>query len=116
MAKPKSVKIELKELRVEELGDEHKEIIKEFNTSNKELKDFLIEDSINNQKMCISRTYLWFYKPKNELVSYITTLSDAIRIHGTGLGRDFKDLGVPYKTLPALKIGRMSVIHTRKEA
>jgi len=36
-------------------------------------------------------------------------LADAIRIHGTRLGKSFADQGVDYKTLPAIKIGRLCV-------
>lgn len=74
-----------------------------------ELKDFLIEDAIENQEMEISSTYLFFHNPSNKLAGYVTVLSDAIRIHGTHLGKTFSDQGVPYKTLPAMKIARMCV-------
>ena len=97
------------DLRIERLSDRHKEIIENFQSSNKELKDFLIEDALENQEMAISTTYLWFYNPKNEFVAYITILADAIRIHGTRLGKSFLDQGVDYKTLPAIKIGRLCV-------
>lgn len=59
--------------------------------------------------MEISSTYLFFHNPSNSLAGYVTILSDAVRIHGTHLGKAFSDQGVPYKTLPALKIARMCV-------
>ncbi len=102
-------KIRPEDLRIEKLSNRHTKIISNFQTSNKELKDFLIEDALDNQEMAISTTYLWFYNPKNELAAYVTLLADAIRIHGTRLGKAFVDQGVEYKTLPALKIGRLCV-------
>lgn len=97
------------DLRREQLSEKHKDIINHFETDETELKKFLIEDALNNQDLAISNTYLWFYNPKNELAGYMTLLSDAIRVHGTSLGQSFLDKGVAYKTLPALKIGRICV-------
>ena len=97
------------DLRIEKLSNRHTEIVNEFQTYNKELKDFLVEDALANQEMAISTTYLWLYNPKNELCAYVTILADAIRIHGTKLGKSFVDQGVLYKTLPAIKIGRLCV-------
>ena len=101
--------IPYKELRIEKLDERHLGLLGKFETDVKDLKDFLVEDAYNNQQLGISTTYLWFYNPTNELVAYVTVLTDAIRVHGTQLGKMFVDMGVQYKTLPALKIGRMCV-------
>ncbi len=101
--------ISMDQLRVVKLSSKNKDILGKFETYIKELRDFLIEDAINNQQIAISDTYLWFYNPENKLVAYMTLLTDAIRVHGTQLGRSFVDKGVEYKTLPAIKIGRMCV-------
>jgi ribosomal protein S18 acetylase RimI-like enzyme len=111
---PTARKIDIKDLRVELLESRHKAVIKGFRTDAKkpeevELRDFLIEDAIDNQEMEISSTYLFFHNPSNKLAGYVTVLSDAVRIHGTHLGKAFSDQGVPYKTLPAMKIARMCV-------
>src|SRR3989338_399633 len=102
-------KIKPEDLRIEKIDRRHSTKINNFKSSNKELKDFLVEDALDNQEMAISTTYLWFYNPKNELCAYVTILADAIRIHGTRLGKSFVDQGVDYKTLPAIKIGRLCV-------
>lgn len=102
-------KIDKKDIRIETINKSHGEIIKNFKTENKELKDFLVEDALRNQELAISTTYLWFYRPTNEVLAYVTLLADAIRIHGTHLQFPFTDKGVPYKTLPAVKIGRLCV-------
>ncbi len=98
------------DLKVEKLSEEHKNVLRMFKTDNLELKKFLVEDALRNQELSISNTYVWFYKPQdNELVGYITILADAIGINGTRLGDYFYEKGVPYKTLPAIKIGRLCV-------
>jgi len=102
--------ISIDQLRIVKLTDnKYRELLEKFETDTKELKDFLIEDSLNNYEISISTTYLCFYNPDNRLVAYITVLTDAIRIHGTQVGKTFTDKGVDYKTLPAIKIGRMCV-------
>lgn len=101
--------IPYKDIRIEKINEHQLSIIKDFKTSNQELKDFLVEDALTNEEMGISSTYLWFYNPKNKLIAYVTILTDAIRIHGTNLGKWFLDQGVEYKTLPAIKIGRICV-------
>lgn len=101
--------ISREDLNIELISEKHKNILEKFKTDNLELKQFLIEDALNNQEMNISYTYLLFYKKNNEIVAYITLLADAIRVHGTRLGQSFLEKGVEYKTLPALKVGRLCV-------
>ena len=102
-------KIPIDQLRIAKLSIKNADILRDFQTDVKELGDFLVEDAINNQQISISNTYLWFYNPENKMVAYMTLLTDAIRVHGTQLGKSFVDKGVDYKTLPAIKIGRMCV-------
>lgn len=97
------------DLKVEKISGKHKSILETFKTDNIELMKFLIDDALRSQELSISNTYLWFYKPKDEFVAYITILADAIGIHGTVLGEYFQGKGILYKTLPALKIGRVCV-------
>lgn len=73
-----------------------------------ELVDFLIEDALDNQNKKISVTYLWFLKDSQELVGYISLLNDRINLE-ENLKDYFKSKGVLYKSLPALKIGRLAV-------
>ena len=101
-------KIELKDINIERITDKHKAIIKTFQSYEKELVDFLVEDALDNQNNKISVTYLWFYKKTSELVGYITVLTDAINLQGD-LKRFFREKGIYYKSLPALKIGRLCV-------
>ncbi len=88
------------------------EIIKEhhllsfFHSSDRDLELFLKEDALYHQKQNISITFLWFYK--KELVSYMSLLTDRITLHGN-LTSFFKNKGIYYTSLPALKIGRLCV-------
>ena len=106
---PEEDKIPYKDIRIEKLEERHINLLGKFEAIAKDLKDFLIQDAYKNQEMAISTTYLWFHNPTNDLVAYVTILNDAVRVHGTQLGKQFMDIGIQYKTLPALKIGRMCV-------
>ena len=100
-------KIDVKDIKIERLNEKHN--ISDFQSYEKELVDFLVEDALDNQKNRISVTYLIFLESR-ELVGYVTLLNDRINLEG-----DLKDLfrgkGIAYHSLPALKIGRLCVDH-----
>src|SRR3989338_181099 len=102
-------KIKPEDLKIEKLEAKHKELLNFFQTQNKELKAFLVEGAIKNQELSISTTYLWFYRKTNELAAYISLLNDSLRIRETELEKMFVDKGILYKSLPAIKIGRLCV-------
>jgi len=104
-------KIKAEELRVEKFGDVHLEKIRAFCSYEPELVDFLIEDALNQQKRKISVTYLWFKRDTDELVAYITLSPDCVKLKkiNEGLSKRFREKGINYKSLPALKIGRLCV-------
>lgn len=97
-------KIEPKDITIEKIHDEHS--LENFRSYEKELVDFLIEDALNNQKQKLSVTFLWFYGDK--LVGYVTLLNDKINLEGN-LKEFFRERDIHYKSLPALKIGRLCV-------
>ncbi len=68
--------------------------------------NFLREDALENQKQRLSVTFLWFHEGK--LVSYVSLLNDKINLE-SNLNEFFQEKGVHYKSLPALKIGRLCV-------
>ena len=88
-----------------DLIDQHHQV-DVFQSYEKELVDFLQEDALENQKQRLSVTFLWFYEGK--LVSYITLLNDKINLEGD-LKEFFREKGIHYKSLPALKMGRICV-------
>ena len=99
-------KINPEELYLEIISSMHE--ISNFESYEQELVDFLHEDALDNQKKQISITYLWFLKSTKELVAYVTVLADAISLQGE-MKEYFKQKGIPYKSLPAIKIGRLCV-------
>ena len=101
-------KMSITDIEVQQINESHKTILMTFKSYEKELIDFLVEDALDNQNKKFSTTYLWFYKPKKELIGYVTVLADAINLQGE-LKEYFRQEGVPYKSLPALKIGRLCV-------
>lgn len=104
-------KIKTEEIRVEKLSEVHKDIIKKFQSYEKELEDFLVEDAFNQQERKISVTYLWFLRKTNELIAYITLSPDCVKLKNIDekISQTFRDKGINYKSLPAIKIGRLCV-------
>jgi len=95
-------------IRIEKFSEAHLDIIKGFKSYEQELIDFLIEDAFDNQSKKISVTYLWFLKSTNELIGYVTLLTDKISLSPI-LKEEFKQKRIFYKSLPAIKIGRLCV-------
>ena len=100
--------ISITDIEIQQIEESHKPILSSFKSYEEELVDFLVEDALDNQNKKISTTYLWFYKPKKELVGYVTVLADAINLQGE-LKEYFRQAGIFYKSLPSLKIGRLCV-------
>jgi len=101
-------KINPDHIRIKSLSSAYKEMIENFQSYERELVDFLIEDALENQKKKISKTYLWFLRSTNELIGYVTLLTDKISLDPP-LKKEFKEKGINYKSLPSLKIGRVCV-------
>lgn len=99
-------KISPDELKIETLRDFHD--VSNFKSYEQDLVKFLVEDALDHQKKKISVTFLWFLKKSNELVGYITLLNDGINLEGD-LKPYFNSKEIFYKSLPALKIGRLAV-------
>lgn len=89
-----------------------------FSTYQKDLKDFLVEDALKMQELCLGSTYLVFDKEQYsqechslerlQLLGYVTLLNDSIRLD-TSLRAVFGKQGIIYRFLPAVKIGRLCV-------
>ena len=101
---PENSKINPEEIVIEKLSEKHN--LTDFRSYEPELVSFLKEDALNNQKQKLSLTFLWFYDSK--LAGYLTLLTDRINLEGD-LKVFFKQKDIHYKSLPALKIGRLCV-------
>lgn len=101
-------KILIRDILIENLSEKHVKLFDNFYSFEKELVDFLKEDALDNQEKKISRTHLWFHKPTKKLIGYVTLLTDKISLH-TALKEKFREEGINYRSLPALKIGRLCI-------
>ncbi|MBI3034445.1 GNAT family N-acetyltransferase [Candidatus Woesearchaeota archaeon] len=97
-------KINPMDIAIEKLKEKHD--LNDFKSYEPELVSFLIEDALDNQRQNLSVTFLWFYK--NRITGYITLLTDKINLEGN-LKEFFREKDIHYKSLPALKIGRLCV-------
>jgi len=96
------------ELEVRKLSEADFPLLETFSCYEKELADFLVEDAYSNQAAGISVTYLIIEKKGRNLVGYVSVLTDAINLEGE-LKAFFGSKDIHYKSLPALKIGRVAV-------
>lgn len=107
------------QLVFEKIKPKYLESLRAFRTYNKDLKEFLIDEAMRSQKLAISNTLLVFdridhirFRRKKtsalNILGYVTIMNDSIRLDSS-LRQAFKEKGVLYKSLPALKIGRLCV-------
>lgn len=96
------------DIEIIELGDSTSKFIENFDCDIKDLGDFLREDALHQMKEAVNRTFLWMSRKDQKLISYITICSDAINLDG-GQKEEMVLRGIKYKSLPAMKICRMSV-------
>ncbi len=109
------VLLEPSRFSIEKFSESHLQAVEGFDNQEKDLVDFLSEDAFENQKKGVSVTYLFFVQEEglNALAGYITLLSDSIELkQNKELQHAFEDKHIGYRTLPALKIGRMAT-HSR---
>ncbi len=104
----------LQELHFEKIKLKHIELLHQFQTTQNDLKEFLIEEALKSEEMCVSTTYLVFDKeyhtnPRElKLLGYVTILNDSISLNAK-MKQLFREKGVNYRSLPAMKIGRLCV-------
>jgi hypothetical protein len=110
-------KIELEEIEIAKLSDENLEDLAIFDCSGdweptdpieevikegeNDINDFIKHDALKQQKMGLSNTYLFYYK--SEIISFVTILADSIKLSN----REKQSAELPYKEVPAIKIGRL---------
>jgi len=100
--------VDLLDIEIVELNESTKNLIDSFSCSFVELEKFLQEDALNQRKQCVNKTYFWVLKADGRLVAYLTVCVDAIII-GSAMRSKLSKKGINYKSLPALKIGRLAV-------
>lgn len=98
-------KITADDIKIVRINETHN--VKEFQSYEHELVNFLVEDALDNQRKRISVTYLVLLNT-GELAGYLTLLNDRINLEGD-LKEVFREKGILYRALPALKMGRLCV-------
>ena len=71
----------------------------EFDCGDDDLNEFFLKDSLINIDNSLSKIYLCLYE--NKVVAFFSLSADSIKIN--------KKLEIPYRTYPAIKIGRLAV-------
>lgn len=108
----------LKQFTFRRLEERYSNLINQFQSSNHDLKAYLVEDALRDQNLCVSTTRLVFdsrsFRKDNGvpakliLLGYVTITNDSISLNGD-LKSAFRGKGINYKALPAMKIGRLCV-------
>lgn len=96
-------------LRVEALRTTHN--ISSFVSSNGELTAYLVEDALKDQENKTAITHLMLTRT-NEVVGYFTLVNDSVKVEV--MSKEDRLDGYPYKSIPALKIARLST-HRERE-
>jgi GNAT superfamily N-acetyltransferase len=78
-----------------------------FSCSIAEYNDYLIEDSMRSQADHIALTWLLRERPTGTIVAYMSLIADAIKLSLSE--KELHGLNYPFKTLPAMKIGKLAV-------
>lgn len=115
--KPKK-RYELKDLAFKRTNKRYASYIESFESFQEDLMEYLKEDALHSQDLCLANTFLVFdeynfksFKQKKEklvLLGYISILTDSLRLDSE-LKVHFRNKNIRYNSLPALKIGRLCV-------
>ncbi len=97
------------DFKVELLNHDHD--LSKFDCSDGNLNEFLKNDALIEQKKKLNTTHLIFYK--GEIIGYFSLLTDKIFVKDLK-NREIRaniehDLKNKYKTIPAVKIGRLAI-------
>ncbi len=79
--------------------------VSNFLSSDQELTKYLWEEALADQCNKTSVTHL-LISESNDIIGYFTLLTDSIKVKSVDLGDALRDYR--YKSIPALKIGRLS--------
>ncbi len=109
---------ELKDLAFKKINPRHDSCIGSFESFQEDLVEYLKEDALHSQNLCIANTFLVFdkfnlesFRQKKEklaLLRYVSILTDSLRLDSE-LKVHFRNKDIHYNSLPALKIGRLCV-------
>ena len=76
--------------------------------SAKEYEIFLKEEAPGLDRLCISRTFVFFHRFTNELIGYLSLSTDTVKLTETEKEKtNLED--VKFMSLPAVKVGKLAV-------
>ncbi|MCL2206940.1 MAG: hypothetical protein FWB90_02465 [Fibromonadales bacterium] len=78
-----------------------------FHCSIDEYNEYLMKDALRSQKDHVAFTWLLLEKETDEIVSYMSLIADAIKLSVTE--KSLHSLNYPFKTIPSIKIAKLSV-------
>ena len=102
-------KVDRDDLKIELLNHDHE--LSNFDCGDDDLNDFLKNDALLEQKKKLNITHLIFYK--DEIIGYFSLLTDKTNVKDIK-NKEIKEsiklnLNNKYKTIPAVKIGRLAI-------
>ncbi len=110
-----NVAVPTPELSYDLLSPDHGQYVASFDCGSQpweaDLNDFISNDALRYQGLCLSRTYLFFSDQKvNKLcVAFVTVLATAIKREDWSLLAKLSKEKIAYRLVPALLIGRLAV-------
>jgi len=90
---------------LEQLAEET--LLGNFSCPIAEYNDYLIEDSLRSQADHIALTWLLRERTTETIIAYMSLIADAIKLSLSE--KELHGLNYPFKTLPAMKIGKLAV-------
>jgi len=84
-----------------------------FSCSIAEYDDYLIEDALRSQTDHIALTWLLRERTTGTIIAYMSLIADAIKLSLSE--KELHGLNYPFKTLPAMKIGKLAVCESAQK-
>ena len=104
-------RIDMKEIDIQIISKDNIYLIEDFQSFQKDLEEFLKEDSLIHQEKLITKTFLWIEKSSQKLIGYLTICTDSIKLHNISdkLQTLLDTKSASFDFLPAIKIARVCV-------
>jgi GNAT superfamily N-acetyltransferase len=78
-----------------------------------EYTDYLREDALRAQADHVAQTWLLREEASGEISAYMSLIADAVKLSTTE--KELHKLDYPFKTIPALKVGKLAVAETSRQ-
>jgi uncharacterized Rmd1/YagE family protein len=75
-----------------------------------EYNDYLFQDALRSQNDHVALTWLLRERDTDIIIAYMSLIADAIKLSVSE--KEIHNLNYPFKTIPAMKIGKLAVSNT----